>query len=177
SSVLLTGFSVIQYRRTSQTESETLSMRSQTAAIQARIEETKGQLLLKEATVPAASNEESNFISALKSTAKDSQVVIVKWTVVTNANTEATEANKSTTNTKEKDLLLGVTPMGGQLEIEGDYRSVLRFTDRLLSAPRLYNLSFVSLIRGDEPNKTRMSMMVTRYVEQPQAPVTEGQKA
>jgi hypothetical protein len=106
--------------------------------------------------------------------AKDTKTTIVKWSVVGSQSNE--EKGRKTKNVKEKDLLAGVLSIGGHLEVEGDYKSVLRFTDRLLSAPRLYNLGFVSMIRGDEKNLTRVSMMVTRYVEQPLKPATEGDK-
>jgi len=172
----------MQFQKAAKEDSLSAQMRQQIGDIQKRIDASRDQKLLKEATAPATVSEESTFIADLKSLAKETGTTIVKWDTITIAPTPAaapapTPAPAPGANTPP-DLMAGVTPLGGTIQIQGDYRDVLRFTDHLLSAPRLYNLTLVSITRDQNLPITRLGMTITRYVEAAATPsVQEGPKA
>lgn len=182
-SLIFAIIALVQFRKASGDERLTVEMRSHIHMIEARLEASKDQSLVKEATAEATRNEEATFIAFLKATAKDTNVTLVKWSLAAampNTNNPDDPSKDSKAKAKEAELLKGVTPLVGNLDIQGDFRSILLFTNRLLTAPRLYNIGLVTMSRQEDrktmKSSTRMGMQLTRFVELPSAPIQEGQK-
>lgn len=98
--------------------------------------------------------EESTYLTFLRSSATATRVDIVRYT-----------ATDPTINTGSAPVdIKGATPIKGSLEAVGTYRDLLAFMTRLEKGQRLLALNDVSWNRTEDVDQVRLSAEITRFV-------------
>jgi hypothetical protein len=109
---------------------------------------------------PQTKEEDTVFLDEIKQAAQQANVTIIRWTSTPKPANEETNP--------PQDFLKGVTAIHSDLEVSGEYDSVLAFVVKLESWPRLLNMNNIAWHRGNQTG-TRLFMNVIRYASAPRA--------
>lgn len=161
--IVLLIYWVVQDRVCRSIDLQVSANRRNISEIQSRLQQPTSVDYLTLAAVPLTRNEESDYLTFLRTCAQSAKVSIVRLQTAPGGGDFKTLLAKTPA---DKALVDNLNPVAANVAVEGDYASLLRFTNRILSAPRLYNLNNLAWSRGKTSHETRLEFFMIRYVEQ-----------
>ncbi|HJP83577.1 MAG TPA: hypothetical protein VJ835_08740 [Fimbriimonadaceae bacterium] len=120
----------------------------------------------KEPTAPISDAEQAGFLDGLRTLARDTGVVLTKWS---NVETAPGAPKEDTSG-----LPAGVGAIRCTLEVVGPFDNVRSFLYAVGKAPRLLNFSGIKWVRSQDGNSTVLNVTITRYISNaPAAPASQ----
>lgn len=158
--LLAAAVTYIQYARFKRAINDSIVADEKTKAVQDTLSlASKGSAKALWPYLPATRQEETDFLSWLKTIAQQHNIKLLKWTSIQSATPQSDSADD-----KKDKASVGATPLKGQLEVSGNFDNASAFLNDLLGGNRLLCLDSVKWIRDAGGDGTNLSCTITRFV-------------
>jgi len=158
--LLAAAVTYLQFARYKRATGDSIAADEKTKAVQDTLNlASKGSAKALWPYLPATRQEETEFLSRLKTVAQQHGVKLLKWTAV-----QAATPQPDSNDAKKDEAAVEATPLKGQLEVSGSFDNATAFLNDLLGGNRLLCLDAVKWMRDAENDGTNLSCTITRFV-------------